>query len=269
MKGKLATPLLFFILIVLLSVPAYASTTKTLKQGKTYKSLDFNGDGKKDSFKYKYDGRYGANSGKATITLNGRSQKIFAARGLAVNYYKYSRKQIYLFIYTHQYGGGTMMVYRYKGNKLVKVNRSLAQMASPSFHHASGKYVYLEESPYHQNQIASLKEAEIGSEYGYITSFLVKYKLNTKKRKISLASRYADTLKPYPLIFAGTTFTTSSSPTSINSRGLVLHNGDYVELVQAYFKKTSGSYPHYKLYLKVRSNNQSGWFESSTSVPFV
>lgn len=269
MKKKLVIVLFLFILVALLSVPVYSSTTKALKQGKTYKSLDFNGDGKKDSFKYKYDGKYGVNGGKATFTFNGHSQKIFVARGLTVNYMKYSKKQIYLFIYMHQYGGGTMMVYRYKGNKLVKVNGSIAQMASPSFHHTSGKYVYIKESPYHQDHIASLKEAEIGSEYGYITSFLVKYQLNTKKRNFSLASRYADTLKPYPLKYVGDIYATSSNPISIDSNGLVLHYGDNVELVQAYFKKIVGTYPYYKLYLKVRSNNQSGWFESSTNVPFV
>ena len=263
---KLRIILIITIVILITSTPIYASTSISmeLKQDEKYTSLDFNGDGKKDTFSYTY---YRDGAGYAEFTLNGHKQKVEVARGTQINYYKYSKTQIYLFIYMHLYGGGELHVYRYDGNKLKKANGNIGIMGSSYFDHADGKYVYVESRPYHQDHISSFKNYDYNNE---LTTFLFKYKLNEKKKKFVLATKYGTPVKKYNMTYKGKTFKTSDSAKSNNTKGLTLKNGMKVKLTKIYIipETNSYGYKYYRYRFRVDCNGKYGWFDNSMDRPF-
>ena len=255
--------LIITIVILITSTPIYASTSMELKQDEKYTSLDFNGDGKKDTFSYTYNRDDGGN---ASLTLNGHTQKVFVARGTQINYYMYSKTHIYLFIYMHLYGGGELHVYRYAGNKLKKVNGDIGILGPSHFDHADEKYVFVESHPYRQSNIASFKNYENNER----TSFLFKYKLDTKNKKFTLATKYGTPVKKYNMTYKGKKFKTSDSAKSHNEKGLTLKNGMKVKLTKIYIipETNSNGYKYYKCRFRIDCNGKYGWFDSSVDRPF-
>ena len=112
-------------------VVANAATVKTLTTEKTYKTLDLNGDGRKDTFQiWGYDQQ----SGNVKFTLNGKTTEVFVARGIGCTYYKYNNANEYLLVYMHQFGGGTLSAYRYVNGTLKRVNEALGMDARNHFY---------------------------------------------------------------------------------------------------------------------------------------
>ena len=266
-KGKKLNRLVLDLILCVLgmlagSVTVHASYSVNIPVNKTITSLDFNGDGKKDKFKaYNYDRM----EGKITFALNGKKKSIFVARGTAINYCKFSNKQIYLFVYMHLFGGGEMTVYRYKGNALKEVKSFPSIFDRTIFDHVKGDYVYLKESPYHLNNISGLSPREGSTGI----SFIFRYKLNRQDRKFSLSSRYGTPEENNHMYYTGKRFTTSSSPKKIDKKGFTLSPNTWVTLKRVYVKpyKRNG-YTFYEYYLQIEQNGKTGWYKPNSSRTF-
>ena len=239
------------------AVTVRAATVKELKEN-VYTDLDFNGDGKKDRFVI---GKRDQQTGELPLTLNGKTTKVFVARGYQIHYYKYNNANTFLLVYTQQYGGGYVSAYRYSGTKLVR-KTVMAHLERNSFKKASGKYIYIATSPYRQSNLASFRDLVLSN--GRITTFWMKYRLDTKNHRFVLSSRYAAAGGTYYVTYKGASFKTSTTPVKINKKGLVLTKGKRYKLTRMY--KGKGRNPKY--YFKVMSGKKYGWFASSASVPF-
>ncbi len=263
---SLITTALIAVSAFMFAAPVSAATVKSLEAGTTYTTLDFNNDGKNDTFKIEpYDRN---NGGDIYFVLNGKRTAVFVARGCGVTYYKYNKSNVYLIVYSHLYGGGSISIYRYSGSTLKCVKQNADVLARNLFKKASGAVVSIATSPYHQDQIAPFKRVSL-SNYR-VTTFIAKYKLNPSTHKFSLGSRYLNAAGTYYITYSGASFRTSSNAVTLNKKGMLLKSGMKVKLTKMYIKpyKTSEGILLYRLRFKVQSGKKYGWFAESAAVSF-
>ncbi len=251
--------------VFLFAGTASAAVVKTLADDKTYTTLDFNNDGKNDTFRIS---DYDRQSGEVSFTLNGRTTRVFVARGYKVTYYKYNKTNVYLIVYMHQYGGGSILIYRYAGSALKCVKDNTGVLDRNHFKKASDNIVCIATSPYHQENIRPFRRVSL-SNYR-ITTFIAKYRLNPSTHRFALASRYLSAAGSYYMKYSGASFRTSSNAVKLNRKGLLLKAGMKVKLTKMYivpYTMPSG-YTGYRLRFRVESGKKYGWFAESAAVSF-
>ena len=242
---------------------AYAATTlKKLEPNKIYKTYDFNRDGKKDSFKYSFSNP----RGKAIIYLNGRRSTADTVRSANLYYYRYSKSNEFLMVNYSYFGGSDIDVYMFKGNTLKKV-QALPESAFTCnlIKYAANNILAVETHPYRQKQFLTMSDC-----YTYVP-FRQIYKLDTKKHRFVLGSRYLKPTKSAPLVFitadADLYYTTSNTPTAYNKKGVRLISYQDYEIKQIYLWKRRGNRHVLRVQL-VNSKGRTGWINDSNKRQF-
>ena len=229
-----------------------------LDTGILYKGLDFNNDGKKDNFRITpYTGE---EDGYCVFTLNGKSKRVFIARGYKCTYYKYDDNNEYLLVYMHQFGGGTLNAYRYDGDKLKEVYEFNTGLATNIFSSAKDDTVWLESSFYHARD--SIKQFGM-DQSSKDPEYLFAFRLDPNKHSFYLESNYADIKEPIEVTYTGKTFHTSSSPEDPDQKGLTLEKGMKCKITGFYHGERKGKKGTIvdDDYYKVDHDGVEGWIE--------
>lgn len=218
-----------------------------LKSGKTYTSYDFTGDGKKDRFKYV---TYRDGNEYAKIYINGKYKNTLdlvrggarSADGDGLYLCHVSRKNVFLVTENGAFAASVCVCYAYENGKF----RKIATVQGFDYNgpvKVSGNTLYFE-------SVAG-KHSWIFANYSGPSCY-IKYKASNKRLK--LISRYANVSGTYT---ATKSFKTSSKPTSMNSSGVMVKQGDQVKLQSVYFSPSKGTM------LKISVNGKAGWIPDS------
>lgn len=252
-------------LIALFAMPVQAATKKQLKVGTTYK-LDLDGDGKKESFEITYESR--DNRADFYFVHKGVKDNVFFGRTVVATYYRYSKKNAYIFLERYYASRGSdMAIYRYTKNGLQLVQDPIdfdcESVSFESFLKKSGKNIYFTGRPYWAYGIASLEEGSMS--YGSY-EFVAHYKLDTKTHTFKLVSKTLTPKKKYKVVYTGSKYRTSTKITKDNKKGIWLKPGkSYTIKGYRVVKTSSGTLYRLKV---ANSSGKTGWFTSSSALSF-
>ena len=249
--------------VLLISWSGDVTTANLMKlETDTGYKFDLDGDGKRDRLSIHKEGI----SGRAHFLINGEDYEVFIARGMNAYLYRVSQEDTFLINNYGQFGGSTILVYRYTGHSLEEVcncnvlNRNLILSAE-------GEYFYVDTSPYHYGPAFNITSSD--SVHGTI-SFKAAYHVDTETHTVSRESLFSDAIHQYNLTYTGTElFRTSSSYEEINEEGeLVLEPGMAVSITKAYSKpKTDVEYVGYDHFFQLSDGIHTGWIKYGQKDP--
>ncbi|MBQ7203930.1 MAG: hypothetical protein IJS03_07965 [Eubacterium sp.] len=228
--------LLLFSLFTFAPTSAYAksgvSTTKAvyLKNKKTYKKYDLNGDGRADKIKVRYKTYAQADDGvaHAYVYINGKKRKTFTGGAqVKVRLIAPTKKKVFI-VPEYRYKGGTAdaYIYRYKNKKVKKCRRD-----SIYYPFSAGKITKVSKNRiYLKVSTTDYERGLIEDNYKFPASFKLIYKINGYKIK-----RKSDFLKAYNnSYFVHKDFTTSEDPEYKNYDGIRVKINETVKITRCY-----------------------------------
>ena len=218
------------------------ATTKAihLKDKKTYKKYDVNGDGKADRLKLRYvaysNPKNTRGNSYVDVYINGKKKQVIeGARGIDVYLIAPTKKKVFLIVKEGYFGGWRSYAYSYRKGKFRlarkqcigeeifdDVNVKTVNKSGFTAKITSGKHAW------------SLTAGEDGEHYSAASlSFALEYKFSGKK--VKLASRYG-TAKNNK-VWANKSFSTHSSPTEMDYSGAYITSGDELNVSKIYIAK--------------------------------
>lgn len=243
---KITTVLLMLILTICMTpVTAHADTKKILQSVTTYRQYDFNGDGKRDTFKYVLSREGGIAYAKRY--LNGCYRgKIYMARGGSLTRIATSKKDIFLIALKGGHACNDLAAYKISGNRIVPV-RNLSHFTYNQVYSVSNNKLYL--------KCSTGKEIDGTFDYRYSRGAAFLFAHSVKNRSISAAYvGYPIGTKVYT---AGTSFRTSTSTSCMNGKGFYVYRGQKVTLKKIYSKSHS-------VWFQISANGRTGWIRNSS-----
>jgi len=243
-------------------VSAAAAKLVLLKNGKTYTSYDVTGDGKKDKLSY--------NAAKGTVSVNGKSQKLFAGVTPAskIRVFYYSLNSSNTFILTEYAKSSVCKVsngYRYSGGRFKKASEPMGAFNSCRIGRLSGTNLILYTSPTSGAALKGFSNVS-GKPFEYEET----YRVNTTKHMIVRASNYGK-LRSAKTFYNGTNKTVKLSKKSkpIDTAGPALTYGQKFSLGRVYFDYTGiDARTGHKVY-EIKFEGKTGWLKDTSGVQFV
>ena len=255
-----------FSLLLLLSCvsPAYAASAKlvTLKNGRIYASYDVTGDGIKDKLIY--------HAQKGTVTVNGKSQKLFAAVSnpdkVRVFYYSDGKRDEYILIeYAKSTAIKTCSGFRYSNGRFRKACEPMGGFSSCRIGRLSGSNLILYTSP--SSGAATKSFTGIP---GKPFEFEETYRIDSSRHIVERASNFGKIRNAKSYYYAAKKIlTTSTKGSVINNNGPKLTYGAKVTLGRVRFNYTGTDASKGSRTFEMTFDGKTGWFKENAAAQFV